>query len=323
VTSYSTGPLSTPAPWSLDVPIDLQTRLVVQVIDGAGNVSALTAKGVHFNAIDIQASIVGIFDPGLPTTLTVTIFDLDDLLANAQSISYVWDLGDGRFDSRLLAQDGVLAPFVTLHPDSTGTFLLTTTFDPEIPSDITTTVTVSDDAGAFGSAVLVLPRCGTRDNDAAGGPFGGTPPWIADGTAPDGLTTGADPCDPDDDNSGCIDTQEPLENPPRDPLNPWDWADMWTPALPASGTPVGGRSKGGSITLADVGAVIAWVGATNNNPSPNVTGRDYDADVNANGVEDGAEYDRTPVGIGLSGPPNGAVSLQDASVVLAQVGDAC
>jgi hypothetical protein len=52
--------------------------------------------------------------------------------------------------------------------------------------------------------------------------------------------------------------------------------------------------------------------------------RDYDADVNANGLEDGAEYDRSSGAIlGTSGPPNGAVSLVDVSVVLSQVGDAC
>jgi len=108
---------------------------------------------------------------------------------------------------------------------------------------------------------------------------------------------------------------------PRDLLNPWDFADMWVPALPASGTPTGGRNA--AITLADASAALVWVGTANNGP-PNANGRDYDADVNANGVEDGAEYDRSPGAVlGVSGPPSGAVTLADISVIIAQVGDVC
>ena len=96
---------------------------------------------------------------------------------------------------------------------------------------------------------------------------------------------------------------------------------MWTPALPASGTPTGGRN--GAVTLVDALAGLTWVGRTNNGlPGPD--GRDYDSDTNANGVEDGAEYDRSPgIGPGLSGPPNGAVTLQDILVMIDQVGDNC
>jgi hypothetical protein len=60
------------------------------------------------------------------------------------------------------------------------------------------------------------------------------------------------------------------------------------------------------VTLSDVSAALGWVGALDNG-GPNGTGRDYDSDVNANGVEDGAEYDRSPNGVGLSRPPSGAV----------------
>jgi len=154
------------------------------------------------------------------------------------------------------------------------------------------------------------------DTDAAAGW-----PWIADGTGPEGAMAGADACDPDDDNNGCTDIREPGLTPARSPLVPWDFADMWTPALPAGGTPSGGRN--GAVTLADVSAALVWVGAADGS-GMNINGRDYDSDVNANGVEDGAEYDRTPGATsGLSAAPDGAVSLQDVSVTLAQVGDAC
>jgi hypothetical protein len=72
----------------------------------------------------------------------------------------------------------------------------------------------------------------------------------------------------------------------------------------------------------DALAVVTWAGTANNGP-PNLNGRDYDNDVNSNGVEDGAEYDRVSAGALLSGPPNGAVTLADALVVVSQAGDAC
>ena len=68
--------------------------------------------------------------------------------------------------------------------------------------------------------------------------------------------------------------------------------------------------------------MLKWFGAVDNGP-PNGSGRDYDSDSNANGVEDGVEYDRSSAGTSISGPPNGAVSLIDVSVVLQQFGDTC
>jgi len=154
--------------------------------------------------------------------------------------------------------------------------------------------------------------------DVGTGPF----LWIKDDTlAAQGNTPGGDACDPDDDNNGCSDAKESLLGPPRNPTDPWDFADMWVPSLPPSGEIAGGRN--GAITLADASAALSWVGRFNNGP-PGGDGRDYDADVNENGVEDGAEYDRGPgSGPGLSGPPSGAVTLADVSVILAQIGDAC
>jgi len=159
-----------------------------------------------------------------------------------------------------------------------------------------------------------------EDNDGQAGAFAGYPAWVRDGAGLDGSSVGGDLCDENDDNNGCDDVGEPALTPARDALNPWDFADMWVPALPTSGTPAGGRS--GAITLADASAAIIWVGTMNDGP-PNTYLRDYDADVNSNGVEDGAEYDRAAAGVGLSGPPSGAVTLADVSVILAQVGDVC
>jgi hypothetical protein len=182
----------------------------------------------------------------------------------------------------------------------------------DVASNQTTTV----------ASFVVIDACTVGlDNDGSNGSFGGYPSWIIDGILPEGASIGNDECDEDDDNSGCIDVIEPLLIPARDPLNPWDYADMWTPALMSSGSLVGGRD--GVVTLNDASAVLAWVGAVNGG-APLPSGRDYDMDVNENVIEDGAEYDRTPGATqGRSGPPNGAVTLQDVMVVIDQAGDRC
>jgi hypothetical protein len=161
------------------------------------------------------------------------------------------------------------------------------------------------------------------DNDADCGWFGGKPAWIADGTSPEGASTGTDGVDPNDDNNGCSDTLEGGGNHvlggQRDPLDPWDFGDMWVPSLPASG------SRSGAIAINDVLAVLPWIGAADG-LGPNGSGRDYDDDSNANGVDDGAEYDRTPGAMATPwklGPPSGSVSISDALAVLGSIGDHC
>jgi hypothetical protein len=194
------------------------------------------------------------------------------------------------------------------HDASVGSVPITTTLEDSIS-------TPSGPQPAW--AVSCLPP----DNDALGGPFGGTQAWIADGTAvAEAAHTGVDSVDANDDNDlMCTDTEETGGNinlgGARNPLNPWDFADVPTPSLPMAGA-----ARSGSVSLSDVGAALPWIGRTNNGPPAG--GRDYDDDVNANGVEDGAEYDRTPAGA-VSGPPDGAISLQDVGVILTQVGDSC
>ena len=90
--------------------------------------------------------------------------------------------------------------------------------------------------------------------------------------------------------------------------------------MPALGT----RTK--AVNISDVIAVLSWIGAANNS-IPNINGNDYDSDTNFNGIEDGAEYDRS-VSSDLtkpwrSGPPSGSVAIADAIVTLAQIGDHC
>lgn len=81
------------------------------------------------------------------------------------------------------------------------------------------------------------------------------------------------------------------------------------------------------MTLADASAILKYVGTTAANPDfVNPNGVRYGSDLNANGILDGREYDRTasasPSTNVAVGEPNGAVTLADASAALNQVGKA-
>jgi hypothetical protein len=131
----------------------------------------------------------------------------------------------------------------------------------------------------------------------------------------------------DPDNDGCSNAEETGANQllggKRDPFNAHDFFDVPAPALHMN-TQNGVRNK--AVSLVDVGAVLYFVGTVNNGMA-NPAGYDYDTDFNNNTIDDGAEYDRTPSMTPMqpwrSGPPNGAVSLMDVGIALAQVGTNC
>jgi Zn-dependent metalloprotease len=158
-----------------------------------------------------------------------------------------------------------------------------------------------------------------------------TPTATATPQPPTATPTSTPTPDPstDTDGDGCADVEElgldPLHGGDRDPLSPWDFYDVPVPAGPDLGadgkpilTPASVRNK--AVTLADVGVVLAYVGRTDSNPA-------YTQDNNADGIADGQQLDRTsstdPSKPWQSGPPNGAISLFDVGVALAQVGHSC
>ncbi len=132
----------------------------------------------------------------------------------------------------------------------------------------------------------------------------------------------------DSDGDGCPDAKELGPDwrlgGQRDNWNPWDEFDVPVPPLTAA-NPTGMRNR--AITIQDVLAIVFYIGTASGGPA-NANGVMYDSDVDANGVPDGREYDRTPGQPPDDFPwrsdfPNGSVSLQDALVALGQVGTNC
>ena len=141
------------------------------------------------------------------------------------------------------------------------------------------------------------------------------------------MVWGTNPCAADSDGDGCSDSRERgpdvLLGGRRGALNPWDFFDVPTPALNTSNSTA---TRNRAISIADLIAILYYVG-TSDRGGMNANRVAYNTDLNNNGVPDGREYDRTG-STDLSkpwssGPPNGAVSLADVIIVLAQVGTNC
>jgi hypothetical protein len=192
-----TGPLAGAGPFTLDIPVPALEgeRLVVQIVDGAGNVSTLTGKGANLRIVRVDAGEDQRADPFAPITFEGAVLNLGELISEAANISFVWEFGDGSFAGAPLVIHGVLQPDVELDVDGTGRFSVQHQYSGEISIELMATLTVLDEFGGVGSDdVLIAPFCGTGiDFDEDG----------VDNNAE--VANGTDPCDPDTDADGFAD----------------------------------------------------------------------------------------------------------------------
>ena len=114
----------------------------------------------------------------------------------------------------------------------------------------------------------------------------------------------------DTDNDGCRDGKEiPLAISPTDP---WDFYSVPVPALINASDPTS-VVRDNIVSSGDAQSVYAYfkVGAHTGTAA-------YEQDLNGNGIKDGVEYDRTVLGAGQTGPPDGAIGAQEAQAAFAQ-----
>lgn len=116
----------------------------------------------------------------------------------------------------------------------------------------------------------------------------------------------------DADGDACPDVKEPLLVPPTDPNDPWDFYSVPVPVLMYAPSPLT-TFRDSAVGAADAQAIFAYFKANAKAGAPV-----YEQDLNNNGIKDGIEYDRTVVGPGQSGPPDGAVTATDAQLAFAQ-----
>ncbi|TAK66645.1 MAG: hypothetical protein EPO22_03645 [Dehalococcoidia bacterium] len=116
----------------------------------------------------------------------------------------------------------------------------------------------------------------------------------------------------DTDGDGCPDVKEPQLVPPTDPNNPWDFYSVPVPALFAAPNPLI-VFRDATVSAADAQAIFGYFTKAAKSGST-----EYEQDLNANGIKDGLEYDRSVAAPGASGPPNGVISAADAQLAFAQ-----
>ncbi|TAK58020.1 MAG: hypothetical protein EPO22_11455 [Dehalococcoidia bacterium] len=114
----------------------------------------------------------------------------------------------------------------------------------------------------------------------------------------------------DDDGDGCGNTME--SDLGLNPLNPWDFYSVPAPALIGAPDPRLAM-KSDAVAAGDAQAIFAYFAAAAKAGTPA-----YDQDLNANGIKDGIEYDRSFAGAARSGPADGVIAASDAQLAFAQ-----
>ncbi len=238
--------------------------------------------------------------------------------------------GDGRADVELSGNNslivlpgdgaGALGPAQTFAAHSSGTV-------PAAIGDLN-----GDGRLDFATADLASSRLSISWGDGAGNfvesqrpPTGTLPASVAladfDGDGKLDIATANETADtvsvvlqlpPDTDGDGCADSREVLLVPPTNPSDAWDFYSVPVPALFAAPNP--------SIVSADnvVGAGDGQAVFGYFKKGAKTGSLEYEQDLNGNGIKDGLEYDRSVIGPGTSGPPDGAVTATDAQLAFAQ-----
>jgi hypothetical protein len=159
ISSVSSGPLTGAGPYVMNLSgLGADTKLAVQVVDGAGNVGMWAGKGVNIRRIQVESDAQTLASTLAPSTLTATVFGFLDLLEESEAVSYVWDFGDATFETGDLAIGGNPAPGVLIDADGNATF--TVTHQYQTISDLTATVKITDLFGGIGVDFTKVQLCG-------------------------------------------------------------------------------------------------------------------------------------------------------------------
>jgi PKD repeat protein len=156
ISSYEL-PLSgeTSGTFSLSIPTaGPDNELIVQLADTGCNVTIDSAKSAYLNAISVDAGPDRSFVPG-PTSLSATIADFTSL---TDSVTFVWEFGDGTFLTGVLSPEESRTVPVTIDGAGNATFTVQHTYAAGLPTPFTATVRVSDAAGGLGIDEVVF-RC--------------------------------------------------------------------------------------------------------------------------------------------------------------------
>lgn len=154
----STG-LSGEGEFALTIPAFVDgSQLVLQVVDGAGNVATWTGGGVGTRAIQVDAGEGQVYSEFFPTPLTATVTGFNDLLLTSDDVFYRWEFGDGSYDFGTLAVNGVISDGVIVDGQGNATFTVEHQYTSD--TDVMASVKITDAFGGVGVDDVNLIRCG-------------------------------------------------------------------------------------------------------------------------------------------------------------------
>ena len=157
--SVSSGAITSAGPYSIVVPNFLEgSSVIIQVVDGAGNVAKWTGKGADIHNIIVESEKQKVFSNLVATQLTATIIGFNDLLDESNSVFYRWNFGDNQYDFGRLAKSGTVNPVVTI--DNQGNATFTVQHQYSIDNDVTATIKITDAFGGIGSDDVQMQFCG-------------------------------------------------------------------------------------------------------------------------------------------------------------------
>ncbi|MFC1984080.1 PKD domain-containing protein [Chloroflexota bacterium] len=141
---YSTDAPSLDNEFTIEISNPRDTSLIIQVVDGAGNVATATGKGANLSIIDVVVEPNRTITENSPIELSATLPDFETL---TQPVFYTWDFDDGTFAHGQTTDGEIVVQHI--YPDD----------DPESDTsskDFVTRLKVTDSNGGIGNAVTTV-----------------------------------------------------------------------------------------------------------------------------------------------------------------------
>ena len=137
----------------------LNNNTTISVIDGSNNITIASSKGRGMKQIVVDIEDSNLISTISPKQLTATIVDFDLRKTVAKSMSFVWEFGDGRYETgSIFNGDGVNINLnLTENPDGSAT--LSTTHQYVLDADVSVKFKVTDSSGGIGSDEMMLRSC--------------------------------------------------------------------------------------------------------------------------------------------------------------------
>ena len=129
--------------FTVAIPAPGDDALLIQVVDGAGNVATATGKGANLTVITVITEPDVSVNENTELWLNATVDNFETL---TPPVSYIWEFGDGIFATGQTSNGQISVSHVYPDDDPTGT-----------PSDqYETTLKVTDAAGGIGNAATTV-----------------------------------------------------------------------------------------------------------------------------------------------------------------------